>query len=843
MTISLLAYLACERGEWGCHLIIVPTSVMLNWEMELKKWCPALKILTYYGSQKERRQKRQGWSKQNSFHVCITSYKLVVQDQIVFRRKKWNYLILDEAQHIKNFQSQRWQVLLNFNASHRILLTGTPLQNDLMELWSLMHFLMPDVFRSHSEFKEWFCRPVSGMIEGSETFDADLVSRLHGILRPFLLRRLKMDVEQQLPPKFEHVILCPLSKRQRLLYDEFISSRNTVETLESSNYMGVMNVLMQLRKVCNHPDLFEVRPIISSYDQPERVQYHCPGRFFEQACTPSTDASLRFLNLNFTPKVADFTAECERFSASCTTSIPEITSPASFFSRPSGRAPKNPQTLLEWRKFFHQMDYIRQRNSIIHTSYVNTFRSRTPPVRYGWDLRNLVTVRLPAQHVHVVAKNPSKISSIPAPLRDLVQLPATREKNLRPVIEQYVCVIPKIRAPAPELIEAHPDPSRVSRGQFHELSTRQSLARIEKTGGDVLRRAHIRQTLFFPDRRLIEFDCGKLQKLADLLRQLKNRGSRALIFTQMSRVLDVLEIFLSIHGHTYFRLDGSTKVEQRQALMERFNNDKRIFLFILSTRSGGVGINLTGADTVIFYDSDWNPAMDAQAQDRCHRIGQTREVHIYRLISEKTVEENILKKAQQKRLLDNMVIQQGQFTTDFFSQVDLKDLFGGKSGGGEGGKALALSKKEFESAARSVEDNEDVCALDRVEKELDLDREEFSESSVPPSPSTPLRGPLPNSSRKSPAPLSKSPARPLDPKHAGDAVSAQIHSIEEQLDPIELYALCYLRNVGDKGGLGVAEAEKLDFLEREKSFGKVRTLKDEEDARLVSEEDALCYEV
>ena len=273
ITISLLAYLACSRGEWGCHLIIVPTSVMLNWELELKKWCPALKILTYYGSQKERRAKRVGWSRKNSFHVCITSYKLVVQDQIIFRRKKWNYLILDEAQHIKNFESQRWQVLLNFKAAHRILLTGTPLQNNLMELWSLMHFLMPQVFRSHSEFKEWFCRPVNGMLDGSEKFDSDLVARLHSILRPFLLRRLKSDVEQQLPPKYEHVLLCPLSKRQRLLYDEFISCRNTVDVLSSTNYLGMMNILMQLRKVCNHPDLFEVRPIISSFDQPLSLSF------------------------------------------------------------------------------------------------------------------------------------------------------------------------------------------------------------------------------------------------------------------------------------------------------------------------------------------------------------------------------------------------------------------------------------------------------------------------------------------------------------------------------------------------------------------------------------------
>lgn len=168
MTIALLAHLACEKGIWGPHLIVVPTSVMLNWETEFMKWCPAFKILTYFGSAKERKVKRQGWSRANSFHVCITTYRLVIQDAKAFKRKKWKYLILDEAHLIKNWKSQRWQTLLNFNSKRRILLTGTPLQNDLMELWSLMHFLMPHVFQSHQEFRDWFSNPITGMVEGAD---------------------------------------------------------------------------------------------------------------------------------------------------------------------------------------------------------------------------------------------------------------------------------------------------------------------------------------------------------------------------------------------------------------------------------------------------------------------------------------------------------------------------------------------------------------------------------------------------------------------------------------------------------------------------------------------------
>lgn len=142
-----------------------------------------------------------------------------------------------------------------------------------------------------------------------------------------------------------------------------------------------------------------------------------------------------------------------------------------------------------------------------------------------------------------------------------------------------------------------------------------------------------------------------------------------LIFTQMTRVLDVLEAFLSLHGHAYLRLDGGTRPERRQALVERFNADARVFAFVLSTRSGGVGLNLTGADAVVFYDSDWNPTMDAQAQDRAHRIGQTRDVHVYRLVTQHTVEENILRKAEQKRALGHLAIDHGHFTTSYLRGV------------------------------------------------------------------------------------------------------------------------------------------------------------------------------
>jgi helicase SWR1 len=254
--------------------------------------------------------------------------------------------------------------------------------------------------------------------------------------------------------------------------------------------------------------------------------------------------------------------------------------------------------------------------------------------------------------------------------------------------------------------------------------------------------ARMRLSIQFPDKRLLQYDCGKLQALDKLLRRLQTGGHRALIFTQMTKVLDILEQFLNIHGHKYLRLDGATKVEQRQILTDRFNHDPRILCFILSTRSGGLGINLTGADTVIFYDQDWNPAMDKQCQDRCHRIGQTRDVHIYRLISEHTIEANILRKASQKQMLDDVVIQEGEFTTDHFNKVSVRDVLEEKldfTSEGVSAADAALDRvlggpDTSSSAQRSVgrvleqaEDREDVTAARAAEKEIQADDADFTE--------------------------------------------------------------------------------------------------------------------
>lgn len=739
MTIALLAHLACEKGIWGPHLIVVPTSVMLNWETEFLKWSPAFKILTYFGSAKERKFKRQGWLKPNSFHVCITTYRLVIQDSKVFKRKKWKYLILDEAHLIKNWKSQRWQTLLNFHSKRRILLTGTPLQNDLMELWSLMHFLMPHIFQSHQEFKDWFCNPISGMVDGQEKVNKEVVDRLHNVLRPFILRRLKRDVEKQLPMKHEHVINCRLSRRQRNLYEDFIASSETQATLASSNFFGMISVIMQLRKVCNHPDLFEGRPIISSFDMSGIVTHLSSSVCSILSTGPFSGVDLEGLGFLFTH--LDF-----HMTSWESDEVRSIETPSDLIINRVDLNNQNEDWYCprrDWKRS-HQTNIFEEiqkalweerlreaKERVASISWWNSLRCRRRPM-YSTSLRDIVTIKHPVYDIHRQKADRSSYL-YPSKLADIVLSPVERFERMTDLVESFMFAIPAARAPEPVCRCSKNDTPVFLHPSYGEKCSQILLPLLSP-----IRPAIVRRQVYFPDRRLIQFDCGKLQELAMLLRKLKSEGHRALIFTQMTKMLDVLEAFINLYGYTYMRLDGSTQPEERQTLMQRFNTNPKIFLFILSTRSGGVGINLVGADTVIFYDSDWNPAMDQQAQDRCHRIGQTREVHIYRLISESTIEENILRKANQKRALDDLVIQSGGYNTEFFKKLDPMELFSGhrtlplkqKEKNVSNGSEVSLSNADVEAALKHAEDEADYMALKKVEQEEAVDNQEFTEEAV-----------------------------------------------------------------------------------------------------------------
>ncbi|PAV64012.1 hypothetical protein WR25_04929 [Diploscapter pachys] len=975
-TIALLAHLACSERIWGPHLIVVPTSVILNWEMELKKWCPALKILTYFGGLKERQEKRKGWNRPHAFHVCITSYKTVTTDIRSFKMKAWQYLILDEAQNIKNWKSQRWQALLNVRARRRLLLTGTPLQNSLMELWSLLHFLMPAVFGSHDDFKDWFSNPLTGMMDGSVEYSQTLV------LRPFILRRLKREVEKQLPEKTEKVIKCPLSKRQRYLYDDFMSRRSTKENLKTGNMVSVLNIVMQLRKCCNHPNLFEPRPVVAPFIlQPRQVVYpamvmnlckeedetdetkklipeglmiarrytgwapNTPYRrsaplieeleqWHENAKPPKVDgfrfqrpaldkdrkqqpstsqapavvdissaeleragfgenemflvvkegddlesllsnsegapvpmrvrvengrvvldntaevqtptgktrlcqevtgqngektlrevsggvgtskatleqqapqkvadphvdgvpAAALLGNLNTTPPVGASPSSQRASGAAPSTSqappssissqsYPQIVTYKSLMQQqkqlqltahPSLRSqimkhdnqPANPATPQKGgfhdrmtnggtRDNIHNADYLfspplkRRKRSVSplvkgeYSEYVPDYvlknlsderRKRLEIVQDRFQTIGQTTPVIPNQLLDVLQRefclvkrsDPDKFVRNIFAAKQKEEVGEKLAENAEWIAKRFTLFINAAECDAPKLQATSGGRKAFfkSADSELELASRKTLEMEQPLTDAVL----LARKLQFPELRLIEYDCGKLQVMSSLLRELYLYKHRCLIFTQMSRMLDVLQAFLSYHGYQYFRLDGTTGVEQRQAMMERFNADSKIFCFIMSTRAGGIGVNLTGADTVIFYDSDWNYTMDAQAQDRCHRIGQTRNVTIYRLISEKTIEENILKKAMQKRKLGEVAIDEAGFTPEFFKKTDnIRDLFAGEEAVADivAPVEAPRDQKELEKAMASLEDEQDVAAAKIATAEAGADKAEFDEA-------------------------------------------------------------------------------------------------------------------
>jgi len=740
-TISLLAHLAEEHGVWGPHLIVVPTSVILNWEMEFKKFLPGFNVLSYYGTAEERKEKRKGWSNPDIVNVVITSYQLVLKDLNSVRVPEWHYMILDEAHNIKNFQSQRYQAMIRLKTHARLLLTGTPLQNSIQELWSLLTFLtagqsnqgMGDL----DEFTQWFKRPVEEIfVDGRNRLGVEaqeIVNKLHHSLRPYILRRMKSQVEQQLPAKYEHTVFCRLSKRQRQLYDAFLSRTDVKEKLSSGNPISVSQALMALRKVCNHPDLFEERPIVTSFTmrRPRSTMPKSVVADFEiqemllrrRLVMAESDNASWLIERDFDIRGLERTS---RYQARRSRQLMGSHILRRHLQHQVGRLP------LEGRISGSSVhDTLVFGNKSAETArldkmqcYINLTDERaTRGPMYGCDLRERCTIltedriALPAPRRPAVAREyPFRFDDTEI-LPNMVKSVHQRSQDLVDAIRHFAFVTPNV--------VAH---------DLLALTLPSSISKRMQTGRtppepDAFHEARMRLSIAFPDKRLLQYDCGKLQQLAKLLRELQSRGSRALIFTQMTSVLDILEQFLNIYGYRYMRLDGSTRIEQRQDMMERFNRDTRIDVFILSSRSGGIGLNLTGADSVIFYDLDWNPQMDKQCQDRAHRIGQTRNVHIYKLVSEHTIEVNILRKSNQKRMLDEVVIQEGDFTTDVFNRVQEEEQEGyaaDDEAGAAVDRVLGLGRKEdLSRALAEAEDEVDVQAAQAQQKEALMDDADF----------------------------------------------------------------------------------------------------------------------
>lgn len=433
--------------------------------------------------------------------------------------------------------------------------------------------------------------PLEKAIESGNALDDETmqrVTKLHTVLRPYLLRRLKRDVEKELPSKYEHLVLCPLSKRQRYLYDEFMARAQTRDALQSGIYQRIANILMQLRKVCNHPDLFEVRQIVTSFAMPrsavanfEIKEFLVRKRWLE-GCDddgegwggqrPTVNLDLLGLSTLRNPRPGWAIEEISALDAS--DKLP-------FVSEIVGHPPpKDTRTIAGYKRW---TAYKRKADSIVHwthMAYVNRIRCHQPMPLYTDEQIRLAKTRyqplLPLAHIVPGVDHLNTMARISRAVLSYDE----RAASMAHIIDKFAFVTPAVVVL---------DLPQITLPEHTRASIKHHVA-LNPTFAALLHRPSVKLQIAFPDPSLLQYDCGKLQELARLLREKKAGGHRVLIFTQMTRVLDILEIFLNYNGYLYLRLDGATKIEDRQYVTERFNADERVFCFIASSRSGGVGI-------------------------------------------------------------------------------------------------------------------------------------------------------------------------------------------------------------------------------------------------------------
>ncbi|XP_053663949.1 chromatin-remodeling ATPase INO80 [Anopheles marshallii] len=580
-SIAFLCHIAEHYGVWGPFLVISPASTLHNWQQEMERFVPEFNVVPYWGSPNERKILRQFWeqkhlhTKDASFHVVITSYQLVVTDYKYFNRIKWQYMVLDEAQAIKSSSSMRWKLLLGFNCRNRLLLSGTPIQNSMAELWALLHFIMPTLFDSHEEFNEWFSKDIESHAENKTGIDEKQISRLHMILKPFMLRRIKKDVENELSDKIEIMVYCPLTTRQKLLYValkkeiciEDLLHLTTVgggsgdgQSIDRNFTSNLMNLVMQFRKVCNHPELFERRDVRSPF-------------------------------------------------------------------------------CMKWSYELSERPIFRRQLLMEHT---------VPSKRHWLHNRYYIFNALLVQRR--ITEADGNDTSVPV------------EKSRSKVLNTAGCTGSALRR------MSHSN----RRWNGNETTVTQERQLSEYVHASYP--PHGWSNIIIPDKQTLVSDAGKLAVLDSLLARLKEQGHRVLIYSQMTKMIDLLEEYMWHRKHRYMRLDGSSKISERRDMVADFQNRADIFVFLLSTRAGGLGINLTAADTVIFYDSDWNPTVDQQAMDRAHRLGQTKQVTVYRLICKGTIEERILQRAREKSEIQRMVINGDNFKPDTLKPKEVVSL-------------------------------------------------------------------------------------------------------------------------------------------------------------------------
>ncbi|KAK5639502.1 hypothetical protein RI129_011994 [Pyrocoelia pectoralis] len=735
-SIAFLCHIAEKYSVWGPFLIISPASTLHNWQQEIAKFVPDFKVVPYWGNPNERKILRQFWdnrdlhTKQASFHIVVTSYQIVITDIKYFNRIKWQYMILDEAQAIKSTSSMRWKTLLGFSCRNRLLLSGTPIQNSMAELWALLHFIMPTLFDSHEEFNEWFSKDIESHAENKTGIDEKHLSRLHMILKPFMLRRIKKDVENELSDKIEIMLYCPLTMRQKLLYMA-LKQKIRIEDLlhytvgggdshpvDKNFTSNLMNLVMQFRKVCNHPELFERRnaksPVYIApreyvipylvYDlNARKTKFQNIYRYFYFTTlyilqsfkdSDSIFRFLHFINLSAQDLYKIFYGSLlQRWQSYYDIEKDDI----NYYHRLTMSNNIRPN-LLRIRPML-RMSVPAIMSSTVFKNLVFTSKSCGEHVIYTHTSHRYHFMSETVEHKNIRFKigHSEEIESVIDVINDDCKKYEERPPQILECEQTALpgflfSVLPKIHTSLPLLycysrramwdwIRFIDDYSLSACKYYWSTAT----GNQSKSNGEYVSHASVDlfssirprygwSNILIPDKETLVTDSGKLSVLDSLLKKLKEDGHRVLIYSQMTRMIDLLEEYMWHRHHKFMRLDGSSKISERRDMVADFQARQDIFVFLLSTRAGGLGINLTAADTVIFYDSDWNPTVDQQAMDRAHRLGQTKQVTVYRLICKGSIEERILQRAREKSEIQKLVISGGNFKPDTLKPKEVVSL-------------------------------------------------------------------------------------------------------------------------------------------------------------------------
>lgn len=715
-SISVMGYLAEQHNIWGPFLVIAPASTLHNWQQEITKFVPAIKVLPYWGSAKDRKVLRKFWdrkhityTKDSEFHVLVTSYQLVVQDAQYFQKIRWQYMILDEAQAIKSSSSSRWKTLLAFQCRNRLLLTGTPIQNNMQELWALLHFIMPTLFDSHDEFSDWFSKDIESHAQSNTKLNQDQLRRLHMILKPFMLRRVKAHVQKELGDKVEKDVFCELTYRQRAYYANLRSKISIMDLIEKATLGGdedtatLMNLVMQFRKVCNHPDLFERADTASPFSMSAFAE---TASFVREGSFVQVGYSVRNQIQYDLPRA--LCNDVGRLDIAGPNNLQAGFRRAGFKTNGLGGLMRiwTPEHIKSSMQTDGEFSFLRFIDTSIGEAvssadlglYERSMRAKNQPKRALHIFKDLdEESQEPPVHAlfNVVENNSRRALMDLDPNSNLAKLCNISKENINERGFSVLEPAARQKASAPPIEISCFDQSSISERQvtFFNMNLRGPMYPLEESIEEKLLERNVDPSNFppsnllpkpeniksrytdisVPSMRRFVTDSGKLAKLDQLLRELKNGGHRVLLYFQMTRMIDLMEEYLTYRNYKYCRLDGSTKLEDRRDTVHDFQTRPEIFIFLLSTRAGGLGINLTSADTVIFYDSDWNPTIDSQAMDRAHRLGQTKQVTVYRLITRGTIEERIRKRAMQKEEVQRVVITGGDGAGVDFNTRDKRD--------------------------------------------------------------------------------------------------------------------------------------------------------------------------